>query len=77
MIKILFNTCVKKFHVSPFIEMNCTYFFRLLKPGKKISVIIDQMIQDGKFYMHLKMVTSELIMLNLLNHILKHPINDI
>ena len=22
--------------------MNCNYFFRLLKPGEKISVIIDQ-----------------------------------
>jgi DUF1365 family protein len=27
------NNCSKKFHVSPFIEMNCNYFFRLLKPG--------------------------------------------
>ena len=36
------NNCSKKFHVSPFIQMNCNYFFRLLKPGNKISVIIDQ-----------------------------------
>jgi DUF1365 family protein len=36
------NSCSKKFHVSPFIDMNCNYFFRLLKPGNKISVIIDQ-----------------------------------
>ena len=36
------HNCSKKFHVSPFIEMNCKYFFRLLKPGEKISVIIDQ-----------------------------------
>ena len=36
------NNCSKKFHVSPFIDMNCNYFFRLLKPGNKISVIIDQ-----------------------------------
>ena len=36
------NNCSKKFHVSPFIGMNCNYFFRLLKPGNKISVIIDQ-----------------------------------
>ena len=28
------HMCKKKFHVSPFIEMNCIYFFRLLKPGK-------------------------------------------
>ncbi len=36
------HNCSKKFHVSPFIEMNCEYFFRILKPGEKISVIIDQ-----------------------------------
>ena len=36
------HSCSKKFHVSPFIEMNCEYFFRVLKPGKRISVIIDQ-----------------------------------
>ena len=42
------NNCSKKFHVSPFIEMNCNYFFRLLKPGNKISVIIDQYDSEDK-----------------------------
>ena len=42
------HNCSKKFHVSPFIEMNCKYFFRLLKPGEKISVIIDQYQADEK-----------------------------
>ena len=42
------NNCSKKFHVSPFIEMNCKYFFRLLKPGEKISIIIDQYQTDEK-----------------------------
>ncbi len=42
------HNCSKKFHVSPFIEMNCKYFFRLLKPGEKISVIIDQYQEDEK-----------------------------
>mgnify|MGYP001384309104 CR=1 FL=1 len=42
------HNCLKKFHVSPFIEMNCKYFFRLLKPGEKISVIIDQYQTDEK-----------------------------
>ena len=42
------HNCSKKFHVSPFIEMNCKYFFRILKPGEKISVIIDQYDQEGK-----------------------------
>ena len=39
---LLQHNCSKKFHVSPFIEMNCNYFFRILKPAEKISVIIDQ-----------------------------------
>ena len=39
---LLQHNCEKKFHVSPFIEMNCNYFFRILKPSEKISVIIDQ-----------------------------------
>ena len=42
------NNCSKKFHVSPFIKMNCNYFFRLLKPGNKISVIIDQYENEDK-----------------------------
>ena len=42
------HNCSKKFHVSPFIEMDCQYFFRLLKPGEKISVIIDQYQADEK-----------------------------
>ena len=42
------HNCSKKFHVSPFIEMNCKYFLRLLKPGEKISVIIDQYQTDEK-----------------------------
>jgi DUF1365 family protein len=42
------HNCSKRFHVSPFIEMNCKYFFRLLKPGEKISVIIDQYQTDEK-----------------------------
>jgi len=42
------NNCSKKFHVSPFIQMNCNYFFRLLKPGNKISVVIDQYENEDK-----------------------------
>ena len=39
---LLQHNCKKKFHVSPFIEMNCNYFFRILRPSEKISVVIDQ-----------------------------------
>ena len=45
---LLQHNCSKKFHVSPFIEMNCNYFFRILRPSEKISVVIDQYQLDEK-----------------------------
>ena len=72
---LLKHNCEKKFHVSPFIEMNCSYFFRTLKPADKISIIIDQYqlnekilyaSQDGK---RTEFTTSELI-----KSYLKHPL---
>ena len=46
--EIIKNSCIKKFHVSPFIEMTCNYKFRVNKPSDKISVIIDQSDKEGK-----------------------------
>ena len=46
--KTIINNCTKKFHVSPFIEMECHYYFRVLKPSNRISVIIDQSDNEGK-----------------------------
>tara|TARA_B100001115_G_scaffold145308_1_gene113477 strand:+ start:694 stop:1452 length:759 start_codon:yes stop_codon:yes gene_type:complete len=72
---LLQHNCEKKFHVSPFIEMDCNYFFRILKPAEKISVIIDQYqsnekilyaSQDGK---RADFTSSELI-----KSYLKHPL---
>ena len=72
---LLQHMCKKKFHVSPFIEMNCIYFFRLLKPGNKISVIIDQNDEDGKIlYASQDGVKSELTNVNLIKSYLKHPL---
>ena len=49
MIKTFINIIAQKnFMFLHFIEMNCNYFFRLLKPGEKISVIIDQYQIDEK-----------------------------
>ena len=45
---LLQHNCSKKFHVSPFIEMDCNYFFKTLKPAEKISIIIDQYQLDEK-----------------------------
>ena len=69
------HNCLKKFHVSPFIEMDCEYFFRILKPGEKISVIINQYqtnekilyaSQDGK---RVEFNSKELI-----KSYIKHPL---
>ena len=69
------HMCKKKFHVSPFIEMDCIYFFRLLKPGNKISVIIDQNDKDGKIlYASQDGTKSEITNTNLIKSYLKHPL---
>ena len=69
------HMCKKKFHVSPFIEMDCVYFFRLLKPGNKISVIIDQNDKEGKIlYASQDGVKSEITNSNLTKSYLKHPL---
>ena len=69
------HVCKKKFHVSPFIEMNCVYFFRLLKPGNKISVIIDLQDQEGKIlYASQNGVKSELNNKTLIKSYFKHPL---
>ena len=67
--------CKKKFHVSPFIEVDCVYFFRLLKPGNKLSVIIDQNDKEGKIlYASQDGVKSEITNANLTKSYLKHPL---
>ena len=69
------NNCSKKFHVSPFIEMNCNYFFRLLKPGNKISVIIDQYDSEDKIlYASQDGIRSDFNTKHLIKSYLKHPI---
>ena len=69
------NNCSKKFHVSPFIEMNCNYFFRLLKPGYKISVIIDQYDnEDQILYASQDGTRSDFNTQHLIKSYLKHPI---
>jgi len=69
------HTCKKKFHVSPFIKMNCTYFFKILKPGDKISVIIDQYDEEGKLlYASQDGSRVELNNKNLFLSYLKHPL---
>ena len=73
--KLIQHVCQKKFHVSPFIDMNCVYFFRLLKPGDKISVIIDLQDQESKIlYASQDGIRSELNNKTLMKSYLKHPL---
>jgi len=46
--QFLEHSCKKKFHVSPFIEMDCVYYFKILKPENKLSVVINQNDNEGK-----------------------------
>ena len=69
------HNCVKKFHVSPFIEMNCEYFFKLLKPGEKISVIIDQYQTDEKIlYASQDGKRADFTSKELIKSYLRHPL---
>ena len=73
--KLITNNCTKKFHVSPFIEMECHYYFRVLKPSDKISVIIDQKDKDGKLlYASQDGKAAELNEKNLLTSYISHPL---
>ena len=69
------HVCKKKFHVSPFIEMDCTYFFKVLKPNNKISVVIDQHDNEGKIlYASQDGTRIDLNNKNLILSYLKHPL---
>ena len=71
----IINNCSKKFHDSPFIEMECHYYFRVLKPSDKISVIIDQIDKDGKLlYASQDGNARELNEKNLLISYISHPL---
>ena len=72
---LLQHHCEKKFHVSPFIEMNCNYFFRILKPSEKISVIIDQyQLNEKILYASQDGTRVEFNSSELIKSYLKHPL---
>ena len=73
--KLIQNNCSKKFHVSPFIEMDCNYFFKILYPGEKLSVVIDQYDQEGKIlFASQDGERCNLTSKNLMKSYLKHPL---
>jgi len=72
---LILHKCKKKFYVSPFIKMETFYNFRLLKPGKKINVLIKQ--NDEKGLLLIARQTGKRLDLtskNLLFEFLKHPL---
>ena len=72
---LLQHNCSKKFHVSPFIEMNCDYFFRILRPSEKISVVIDQyQLNEKILYASQDGKRVDFNSKELLKSYLKHPL---
>ena len=73
--KQIFNKCKKKFYVSPFMDLESKYFFKVLIPNERLSVIIDQRDKEGKLLFasqdgeRVKLSTK-----NLLISYLKHPL---
>ena len=73
--KQILNNCKKKFYVSPFMDLESKYFFKVLIPNERLSVIIDQRDKEGKLLFasqdgeRVKLSTK-----NLLISYLKHPL---
>ena len=74
-VDLIENYCKKKFHVSPFISMDCAYSFKTLKPKNKLSVVINQSDNVGKLlYASQDGNKKELNNKNLLYSYLTHPL---
>ena len=73
--KLIKNNCEKKFYVSPFMDLSSKYYFKILNPGNKLSIIIDQRDQEGKLlYASQDGIRSELSSKNLIFSYFKHPL---
>ena len=69
------HSCKKKFHVSPFIEMDCLYYFKILKPENKLSVVIKQSDNEGKLlFASQEGFKKELSSKNLILSYFSHPL---
>ena len=76
--KLILHKCNKKFYVSPFIKMKTSYNFRLLRPGKKINILIKQ--KDEKGLLLIARQTGKKIELtskNLFFEFLRHPLMSV
>ena len=69
------NNCEKKFYVSPFMDLSSKYYFKILDPQNKLSVVIDQRDEAGKLlYASQDGIRSELSARNLILSYIKHPL---
>jgi len=72
---LILHRCNKKFYVSPFIEMKTFYNFRLLKPGKKLNILIKQNDEKGLLLIARQAGKRvDLTSKNLFFEFLKHPL---
>ena len=69
------NNCEKKFYVSPFMDLSSKYYFKILVPKSKLSVVIDQRDNEGKLlYASQDGIRRELSSRNLILSYMKHPL---
>ena len=76
--KIITQSCNKKFYVSPFMEMETSYNFRLSEPKETLGVFIKQKDRDGMLLSACQIGKKEQISTKrLLINFLKHPMMTI
>ena len=74
-LKLIENKCQKKFFVSPFMDLDSTYYFKILYPEDTLSVVIDQRDNLGKLlFASQDGKRINLSPKNLLFSYLKHPL---
>ena len=72
--KIITQQCNKKFYVSPFIEMNTFYNFRLTEPDENIRILIKQTDKEGKVLVACQVGNKQTMSFkNLLVNFFTHP----
>ena len=76
--KIITQNCNKRFYVSPFMEMETAYNFRLMEPKETLSVFIKQIDANGTLLSACQIGKKENISTKqLLINFLKHPMMTI
>jgi len=65
----------KEFHVSPFMEMDMTYRWRLTKPGERLTVTVENLTSGGRlFTAGLSLQRSEITRASLASALARYPL---